>query len=54
MNSKYTNWREYQKATAEVFRDLGCRAEVEKTIKGARGTHEIDVYVMSYSPEIGQ
>ncbi|MXZ09835.1 MAG: restriction endonuclease [Gemmatimonadetes bacterium] len=45
MSSKYGNWREHQEAVAEVFRELGCRAEVEKTITGARGTHDIDVYV---------
>ena len=45
MSPKYGNWLEYQEAAAEVFRELGCRAEVEKTITGARGTHKIDVYV---------
>ena len=45
MNSTYGNWREYQEAVAEVFRKLGCRAEVAKTVMGARGSHEIDVYV---------
>ena len=45
MSPKYGNWLEYQEAAAEVFRELGCRAEVEKTITGARGKHKIDVYV---------
>ena len=42
---EYGNWREYQEAVAEVFRNLGCSAEVDKTVEGARGTHDIDVYV---------
>ena len=45
MSPTYGNWREYQEAVAEVFRRLGCRADVDKTVTGARGTHEIDVYV---------
>ncbi len=45
MSSKYANWREYQEAVAAVFRQLGCNAEVEKTVTGARGQHKIDVYV---------
>ena len=45
MNPKYRNWRDYQEAVAEVFRELGCNAEVDKTVTGARGSHDIDVYV---------
>ena len=45
MSPTYGNWREYQEAVAEVFRKLGCKAEVDKTVMGARGPHEIDVYV---------
>ena len=45
MSPTYGNWREYQEAVAEVFRRLGCRADVDKTVTGARGSHEIDVYV---------
>lgn len=45
MSWKYSDWQEYQEAVAEAFRELGCRAEVQKTITGARGTHQIDVYV---------
>ncbi len=41
----YKNWCEYQEAVAEVFRKLGCKADVDKTVTGARGPHEIDVYV---------
>ena len=41
----YGNWREYQEAVAEVFRKLGCNAEVNKTVCGARGSHDVDVYV---------
>ena len=45
MNPRYKNWRDYQEAVAEVFRKLGCSAEVDKTVTGARGSHKIDVYV---------
>ena len=45
MSSQYRTWQEYQEATAKAFRELGCRAEVQRTITGARGVHEIDVYV---------
>ena len=45
MSPKYEDWRDYQGAVAEVFRQLGCSAEVDKTVTGARGQHDIDVYV---------
>ena len=44
MNS-INNWRDYQEATARIFRELGCTARVEATITGARAKHRIDVYV---------
>lgn len=45
MNSTYKDWRDYQRAAAKIFRDLGCTVEIGAKIDGARGTHEIDVYV---------
>ena len=39
------NWKEYQNKTAEVFREAGCKADVEATVEGVRGEHEIDVFV---------
>ncbi len=45
MNPKYANWQAYQDAVAAVFRDLGCKAEVDKTVPSARGPQKIDVYV---------
>ena len=45
MSSEYKNWREYQEAAARIFRKLGCSAEVEKPVRGARNRHKIDVYV---------
>ena len=45
MNSTYKDWRDYQRAVASLFRELGCTASVEAKIKGARATHKIDVYV---------
>ena len=44
MSPPYEDWRQYQEAVAQAFRDLGCHTEVEKTITGARGTHKVDVY----------
>lgn len=38
-------WKQYQEEAATFFRSLGLRAEVEKTVKGARGEHVIDVQV---------
>ena len=45
MSPNYNNWRDYQEAVAAVFRELGCSAEVDKKVTGARGPHDIDVYV---------
>lgn len=39
------NWLEYQENVADVFRRLGCKASVEESVNGARGTHSIDVLV---------
>jgi hypothetical protein len=39
------NWRQYQEQTAEFFRSLGCDAEVEAKVAGARAEHKIDVWV---------
>jgi hypothetical protein len=40
-----SDWREYQEEIAELFRSLGCHADVEKRVKGARAFHTIDVWV---------
>lgn len=40
----YTDWRAYQEATAAVFGRLGCNAQVDFRVTGARATHDIDVY----------
>lgn len=40
----YSDWREYQEATASVFRRLGCNAQVNYPTKGARAAHDVDVY----------
>ncbi len=39
------NWRDFQTETAEVFTAAGCGAEIEKTVEGVRGKHDVDVYV---------
>ncbi len=41
----YKDWREYQEKTASFFRKQGCIAEVDAKVKGARATHNIDVYI---------
>ena len=38
-------WKEYQKDAASFFLSLGFDAEIEKTIAGVRGNHNIDVWV---------
>jgi hypothetical protein len=40
------DWKEYQEHTAELFRRLGCSAEVDKTVQGVRAEHKIDVWVV--------
>lgn len=40
------DWREYQERVADLFRELGCSAEVEASVEGARSTHDIDVWVV--------
>ncbi|MES5869071.1 restriction endonuclease [Bacillus cereus group sp. RP32] len=39
------DWKGYQEEVAKLFRSLGCKAEIEKSIKGARAEHEVDVWV---------
>ncbi len=38
-------WKRYQQTIADLFRSLGCNAEIERSIQGARARHEIDVWV---------
>ena len=38
-------WRELQSLVALTFREMGCSAEVEKSVTTARGTVNIDVLV---------
>ena len=39
------HWKEYQNNAASFFKGLGLSASVERGVDGARGTHEIDVFV---------
>jgi hypothetical protein len=39
------NWREYQTEVAEFFRSIGLNASIEQKVAGARGIHNIDVWV---------
>ena len=45
MSPKYPSWQAYQEAVGAAFRDLGCKAEINKTAASARGPQNIDVYV---------
>jgi hypothetical protein len=38
-------WRDYQKAAAAFFADLGMSTEVDARLEGARGVHDMDVVV---------
>jgi len=38
-------WRDYQEDVAEFFRELGCDAEVDAQVQGARASHKVDVWV---------
>jgi len=38
-------WQMYQQEAASLFRTMGFSAFVEERVKGARGQHEIDVWV---------
>ena len=38
-------WRQLQEETAEFFRTLGCDAQVEAKVPGARAEHKVDVWV---------
>jgi hypothetical protein len=40
------DWEKYQNKVAEYFRKLGCNAEVNKTVKGIRSKHKVDVWVV--------
>lgn len=39
------DWKQYQNQVAEFFRSLGLSATVEASVEGARGIHDIDVWV---------
>lgn len=40
------SWRDYQEKVARLFRQLGCSAKVNEPVKGVRGKHYIDVWVV--------
>ncbi|GAA3918463.1 restriction endonuclease [Litoribacillus peritrichatus] len=43
-----TDWKDYQEEAASFFRSLGLEATTDKTIKGVRTEHDIDVLVTSH------
>ncbi|WP_022883708.1 restriction endonuclease [Glaciibacter superstes] len=40
-----TAWREYQEQAATLFRELGFDVQTDLRISGARGSHDVDVFV---------
>ena len=45
MAVNYLDWRDYQEKVAVLFRNLGCIAETDLAVQGARAKHNIDVWV---------
>lgn len=43
--SQHMTWRQLQEETGKFFRNLGCDAQVEALVVGARAEHKIDVWV---------
>jgi hypothetical protein len=39
------SWHDYQEDVAKFFRELGCDAEVDARVQGARASHNIDIWV---------
>ncbi len=39
------NWKKFQAVTADLFKGLGCSAEIDEVVEGARARHKIDVWV---------
>ncbi len=39
------SWRKHQEDVATLFQSMGCVAEVNASVNGARATHLIDVWV---------
>jgi len=39
------SWKDYQGEVASLFEALGCKAELDKRVRGVRATHSIDVWV---------
>jgi prefoldin subunit 5 len=40
-----SNWKEYEEEVASFFRSIGCQAEIQTQLAGARATHAVDVCV---------
>jgi hypothetical protein len=47
-------WREYQDDVAAFFRSLGFDAEVEQTLDGVRGRHNVDLVLHSQRAGVSQ
>lgn len=41
-----SDWRDLQKKVAQAFTEMRCLAEIEKIVKTARGSVEVDVFVL--------
>jgi len=40
------DWVDLQEKTAKIFKDLGCKTDVDTFVKGARTRHKIDVWAI--------
>lgn len=45
-----TNWRSLQRKVHRIFEDIGFEAEIQKTVRTARGSVEIDVFAQKTKP----
>jgi hypothetical protein len=49
-----TAWHDYQERAADFFRDLGMDANVDESVEGVRGQHDVDVVVRASRAGIQQ
>ncbi len=42
---KKKKWHEYREKVGNIFTRLGCDVTIDKSVKGARSEHDIDVYI---------
>jgi len=40
------DWKDLQEKVAQIYRDLGCKADVDTFVKGAGTKHKVDVWII--------